>query len=92
MLQVALSTDMIVGFCGETEEDHADTLDLMTRTAYEQAFLFAYSQRDRTLAARHLQVRVKQASCCACSMVAPAWRQDGVCGRSWGVGMGVCAR
>lgn len=54
--QVALSTDMIVGFCGETEEEHQCTLDLLERTAYEQAFMFAYSQRDRTLAARHLQV------------------------------------
>ncbi|KAK9798141.1 hypothetical protein WJX73_007483 [Symbiochloris irregularis] len=53
--QVALSTDMIMGFCGETEAEHQCTLDLLERTAYEQAFLFAYSQRDRTTAARHLQ-------------------------------------
>ena len=54
--QVALSTDMIVGFCGESEEDHLGSLDLMRVTAYEQAFLFAYSRRDRTHAARHLKV------------------------------------
>ena len=46
---------MIVGFCGESEAEHQQTLDLLARTAFEQAFLFAYSQRDRTLAARHLQ-------------------------------------
>lgn len=51
-----LSTDMIVGFCGETEEDHADSLDLMASTKFEQGFLFAYSRRDKTHAARHLQV------------------------------------
>ena len=55
--QVALSTDLISGFCGETEEDHAATLDLLQRTGYDQAFLFAYSRRDKTHAARHLQVR-----------------------------------
>ena len=55
--QVALSTDMIVGFCGELQEDHLASLHLMGVTAYEQAFLFAYSKRDRTHAARHLEVR-----------------------------------
>jgi tRNA A37 methylthiotransferase MiaB len=54
--QIALSTDMIVGFCGETEEDHRDTLDLLQSVAYDQAFLFAYSQRNKTYAARHLKV------------------------------------
>lgn len=53
--QVTLSTDIIVGFCGETEEDHQATLDLMRRTGYDQAFMFAYSRRDKTYAARHLE-------------------------------------
>jgi tRNA A37 methylthiotransferase MiaB len=56
LLQVAVSTDMICGFCGETESEHEATLDLMTRTAFEQAFMFAYSMRERTHAARHLEV------------------------------------
>jgi len=51
---VALSTDMIAGFCGETEEDHAASVDLLKSVMYDQAFLFAYSERDRTHAARHL--------------------------------------
>ncbi|DBA70565.1 TPA: hypothetical protein ACH3X2_011957 [Trebouxia sp. C0005] len=51
---VAVSTDVITGFCGETEEEHKDTLDLMQRTQYDQAFMFAYSEREKTHAARHL--------------------------------------
>lgn len=51
-MQAALSTDMISGFCGETEDEHADTLGLMRDAAYEQAFMFAYSQRSKTIAAR----------------------------------------
>lgn len=50
---VALSTDMIAGFCGETEADHAASVDLLQSVRYESAFLFAYSERDRTHAARH---------------------------------------
>lgn len=51
---VTISTDMISGFCGETEQDHEDTLSLMREVAYEQAFMFHYSKRDRTLAARDM--------------------------------------
>jgi tRNA A37 methylthiotransferase MiaB len=47
---------MIVGFCGESEADHAASLDLMAAVAYDQAFLFAYSLREKTHAARHYQV------------------------------------
>lgn len=54
--QVTLSTDMIAGFCGETEEDHRQSVDLLRQVSYEQAFLYAYSKRDKTHAARHLQV------------------------------------
>lgn len=50
----ALSTDMITGFCGETDEDHQGSVDLMKKVQYEQAFIFAYSDRERTHAARHL--------------------------------------
>ena len=49
----AITTDIISGFCGETEEDHADTVSLMKAVGYEQAFMFAYSERDGTSAARH---------------------------------------
>ena len=51
---VALSSDFISGFCGETEEEHADTVSLMRLVGYEKAFMFAYSMRDKTAAARHL--------------------------------------
>ena len=44
------------GFCGETEDEHAATLDLVQRTQYDQAFIFAYSERSKTFASRHLQV------------------------------------
>jgi tRNA A37 methylthiotransferase MiaB len=40
---VALSSDFIAGFCGETEEMFRDTLSLIEEVKYEQAFLFAYS-------------------------------------------------
>ena len=49
------------GFCGETEEEHADTLSLLADTQYEQAFMFAYSLRERTHAARHLHDDVPEA-------------------------------
>jgi hypothetical protein len=52
---VALSSDFISGFCGETEEEHADTLSLLRAVRYEHAFLFAYSRREKTAAARHLE-------------------------------------
>jgi tRNA-2-methylthio-N6-dimethylallyladenosine synthase len=48
---VALSTDIIVGFPGETEADFEDTLDLVRRVGYAQAFTFIYSKRDGTPAA-----------------------------------------
>jgi tRNA A37 methylthiotransferase MiaB len=51
MPQVALSTDVIAGFCGETEAEHADTVSLMRQVAFDQAFMFAYSLRDKTHAA-----------------------------------------
>ena len=47
-----LSTDIIAGFCGETEQDHLDTLSLMEEAAFDSAFMFQYSERPGTLAAR----------------------------------------
>jgi MiaB/RimO family radical SAM methylthiotransferase len=49
---VGLSTDMIVGFCGETEEEHLDTLSAMREVSFDQAFMFAYSLREKTHADR----------------------------------------
>ena len=51
---IAISTDMISGFCGETDEDHRQTLDLMRSVRYENAFCFAFSVREKTHAARKL--------------------------------------
>ena len=46
----------VAGFCGETDDEHAATMDLMQATRFDSAFMFAYSQRDKTAASRHLQV------------------------------------
>lgn len=51
---IAISTDMISGFCGETDEDHEQTLALMRTVRYENAFCFAFSTREKTHAARKL--------------------------------------
>jgi tRNA-2-methylthio-N6-dimethylallyladenosine synthase len=47
-----LSTDMISGFCTETEEDHQDSLSLMKYCKYDLAYMYYYSERPGTLAAR----------------------------------------
>lgn len=47
-----ISTDIIAGFCTETIEDHQDTLDMMRWVSYDSAFMFNYSQRSNTLAAK----------------------------------------
>jgi tRNA-2-methylthio-N6-dimethylallyladenosine synthase len=47
-----LTTDVIAGFCGETEQDHKDTLSLMEEVVFDSAFMFAYSERPGTLASR----------------------------------------
>ena len=49
-----LSTDIFVGYCSETEEDHALSLSLMRECGYDSAFMFKYSERPGTYAARHL--------------------------------------
>ena len=53
--EMALSQDMIAGFCGETEQDHQDTLDLMEYVKYDFGFMFAYSERPGTLAAKKMK-------------------------------------
>jgi len=47
-----LSTDIIAGFCSETEEDHQETLSLMQYCRYDMSYMFFYSERPGTLAAR----------------------------------------
>lgn len=47
-----ISSDMITGFCSETEEDHQDTLSLMDLVQYDFAYMFYYSERPGTLAAK----------------------------------------
>jgi len=50
-----LSTDVITGFCTETEEDHQETLSLMEYCEYDLAYMFFYSERPGTLAARRFK-------------------------------------
>ena len=52
MPDCAISTDIIAGFSGETEEDHQATVSLMQEVGYDMAFMFKYSERPKTLAAR----------------------------------------
>jgi tRNA-2-methylthio-N6-dimethylallyladenosine synthase len=52
---LALSTDIIAGFCGETDDEHRDTLSLMAQVRYDHAFMFAYSERPSTYAARKFE-------------------------------------
>lgn len=49
---VSLSTDIIVGFCGETEKEHQESLSLLKDIQYDHAFMFIYSERPDTYAAR----------------------------------------
>ena len=48
-----ITADVIAGFCSETEEDHRDTLSLMEEVGFDWAFMFQYSERPGTLAARN---------------------------------------
>ena len=51
---IAITTDMIVGFCGETEADFQDTIDLMKRIRFDSMFAFCYSTRPGTFAAEKM--------------------------------------
>ena len=52
MPDCGITTDVIAGFCGETEQDHQDTLSLMEKVVFDSAFMFAYSERPGTLASK----------------------------------------
>lgn len=51
----SLTTDLIAGFCTETDDDHRQTLTLMEEVGYSFAFMFNYSERPNTKAARHMK-------------------------------------
>ena len=53
MPDCAITTDVITGFCGETEADFEDTLNLFRQVKFDAAFMFQYSERPGTLAQRH---------------------------------------
>ncbi|MBR3877249.1 MAG: tRNA (N6-isopentenyl adenosine(37)-C2)-methylthiotransferase MiaB [Bacteroidaceae bacterium] len=55
-----LSTDIIAGFCGETEEDHQETLSLMRYCSYDAAFMFKYSERPGTFASKHFKDDIEE--------------------------------
>ena len=57
---IALTSDFIVGFCGETEEDFQETVDLVKRVDYHKAFMYPYSMREKTAAHRKLEDTVSE--------------------------------
>jgi len=59
--ELALTTDVITGFCGETEEDFQHTVDLMEEIRFDSAFMFKYSERAGTHAARAMADDVPEA-------------------------------
>jgi len=60
MPKIALSSDFISGFCGETDSQFKDTLTLIDIVGYDMAYLFAYSMRERTHAYHNLQDNVPE--------------------------------
>ena len=57
---LSISTDVIVGFCGETEADFIETYNLMAKIRYDSAFMFKYSSREGTLAHKTLDDDVSE--------------------------------
>jgi tRNA-2-methylthio-N6-dimethylallyladenosine synthase len=62
MPEADISTDIIVGFCGETEEEHQDTLSLMDACKFSLAYMYNYSERPGTLAERRYEDDVPEAT------------------------------
>lgn len=54
----SISTDIITGFCDETEEEHQDTISLMKEVQWDFAYMYAYSERPKTLAERRFEDNV----------------------------------
>ena len=54
MPDCSITTDVIAGFCTETEADHQDTLDIFRKVRYDYAYMFKFSMRPNTYAAKHL--------------------------------------
>jgi tRNA-2-methylthio-N6-dimethylallyladenosine synthase len=52
MPECGISSDIISGFCTESEDDHLDTLDMMKKSEYDFSYMFVYSERPGTLAAK----------------------------------------
>lgn len=61
MPDCGISSDIIAGFCTETEEDHQDTLELMQFARYDMSYMFFYSERPGTLAQRRYEDDVPEA-------------------------------
>jgi tRNA-2-methylthio-N6-dimethylallyladenosine synthase len=61
MPDCAISTDIITGFCGETDEEHQDTISLMKEVQFDFAYMFKYSERPKTLAERRFEDDIPEA-------------------------------
>jgi tRNA-2-methylthio-N6-dimethylallyladenosine synthase len=57
-----ISSDIIAGFCTETEDDHLDTRNIMTQSCYDMSYMFFYSERPGTLAARRYKDDIPEAT------------------------------
>lgn len=57
---ICISTDIIAGFCGETEQDHLDTISLMKKVYFDKCYMFKYSMRTKTYAYHHLNDSVSE--------------------------------
>jgi tRNA-2-methylthio-N6-dimethylallyladenosine synthase len=60
MPDCAISTDIIVGFCNESDEDFEETYDLMDKVGFDFAYMFKYSERPKTLAERNFEDNVPE--------------------------------
>ncbi len=56
----AISTDLISGFCDETNEEHADTISIMKEVKWNFSYMYKYSERPKTLAERRFEDNVPE--------------------------------